>query len=57
MRINWIGLAVFIGFCVLLWAALSTPAWMPVAEGVATVLILLGLAGLLLPKLRKSRDV
>lgn len=34
MRINWIGLAVFIGFCVLLWAALSTPAWMPVAEGV-----------------------
>jgi len=28
---------------------------MPLAEGVATVLILLGLAGFLLPRIRKSR--
>ena len=55
MQINWTGLIVFTAFCVLLWAALSRPVWLPVAEGVATVLILLALAGFLLPKLRKHR--
>lgn len=52
MQINRTGLIVFTAFCVLLWAALSRPAWLPVAEGVATVLILLGLAGFLLPRIR-----
>ena len=56
MQINWTGLIIFTGFCVLLWAAISHPVWMPLAEGIATVLILLGLAGLLVPKIRKSRD-
>jgi hypothetical protein len=55
MQIKWTGLIVFAGFCVALGAALSRPAWMPLAEGVATVLILLGLAGFLLPRIRKSR--
>ena len=55
MQINWTGLIVVTAFLVLLWAALSRPVWFPVAEGVATVLILLALAGFLLPKLRKHR--
>jgi len=55
MQINWTGLIVFTTFCVLLWAVLSRPVWLPVAEGVATVLILLALAGFLVPKLRKRR--
>ena len=55
MTINWTGLIVFAGFCVAVWAAASRPAWMPLAEGVGTVLILLGLAGFLLPIIRKNR--
>ena len=55
MQINWTGLIVFAAFCVLLWAVLSRPVWLPVAEGVATVLMLLALAGFLLPKLKKHR--
>lgn len=57
MQINWTGLVVFAAFCVLLGAALSRPAWMPVAEGVASVLILLALAGFLVPRLRKHRGL
>ena len=56
MRINWTGVIVFTGFCGLLWTVLARPVWMPLGEGIATVLILLGLAGLLVPKIRKSRD-
>jgi len=48
-------LVVFLGFCFLLWAALAHSAWTPVAEGVATVLILVGFAGLFIPKLKKMR--
>jgi hypothetical protein len=44
LQINWTGLIVFAGFCVALWAAVSRPTWMPLAEGVATILILLVLA-------------
>jgi len=57
MQIKWTGLIVFVGFCMALGAALSRPAWMPLAEGVATVLILLGLAGFLLPRIRNRRGV
>jgi hypothetical protein len=57
MHLNWTGVTVFAGFCFLLWAALSRPTLMPIAEGIATVLILLGLAGFLLPKAAKRRDV
>ena len=57
MQINWTGLIVFAGFCVALAAVISRPTWMPLAEGAATLLILLGLAGLLLPRIRKSRGV
>jgi ABC-type uncharacterized transport system permease subunit len=57
MQINRTGLMVFTAFCVLLWAAISQSAWMPVAEAVATVLILLGLAGILVPKINKQNDV
>jgi hypothetical protein len=53
MQINWSGVIVFAAFCVLLGTALSRPAWMPVAEGVATVLILFALAGFLIPRFRK----
>ena len=55
MRINWMGLVVFLGFCFLLWAALSNSAWTPLTEGVAAFLILIGFAGLFIPKLRKMR--
>jgi hypothetical protein len=57
MRINFMGLVVFLGFCFLFWAALSNSAWTwtPLAEGVATVLILIGFAGLFVPKLKKMR--
>ena len=55
MRISWLGLAVFVGFCFLLWAALSNAAWTPLIEGVATVLILVGFAALFVPKLKKTR--
>lgn len=55
MRINWKGLVVFLGFCFLLWAALSNSAWTPLAEGVATVLVLIGLAGFFLPRLKNLR--
>jgi len=55
MRISWIGLVVFLGFCFLFWAALSNSAWTPLVEGVAAILILLGFAGLFLPKLKKMR--
>jgi hypothetical protein len=54
LRINWTGLIVFAGFCLALWAAISRPAWMPLAEGAATVLILFGIAGLLLPRVRRQ---
>jgi hypothetical protein len=57
MQINWNGLVVFAAFCLLLWAALSRPDWMPVAEGVASVLILAALGGFLLPRVRKNRGV
>lgn len=57
MQINWTGLIVFAAFCVLLGAALSRPTWTPVAEGVATVLILVALAGFLVPRLRKHRGL
>jgi hypothetical protein len=56
MHINWTGVIVFTGFCMLLWAVTARPAWMPLAEGIVTMLILLGLAGVLVPKNRKRRD-
>jgi hypothetical protein len=55
MRINWMGIVVFLGFCFLFWAALSNSAWTPLAEGVVTALILIGFAGLFIPKLKKMR--
>jgi len=53
MHINWTGLILFAGFCVAFWAAVSRPTWMPLAEGVATVLIVLALGGLVWPKVRR----
>jgi hypothetical protein len=53
MQVSWSGAAVFGGFCVLLSAALSRPEWSPLAEAGATVLILLGIAGVLEPRLKK----
>jgi len=55
VRINFMALVVFLGFCFLLWAALSNSAWTPVAEAIATALILIGFAGLFIPKLKKMR--
>lgn len=55
MRISWMGLAVFVGFCFLLWAALANTVWTPLFEGVASLLILIGFAGLFMPKLKKMR--
>ena len=56
MRINWVGLVVFAAFCVALVMVVSRPAWMPLGEAAATILILLALAGLLVPRTR-PRDV
>ena len=55
MQINWTGLLVFAAFCLLLGAALSRPDWMPLAEGVASVLILLALGAFVLPRVRNNR--
>ena len=41
MRINWVGLVVFAAFCVALVMVVSRPAWMPLGEAAATILILL----------------
>jgi hypothetical protein len=57
MQVTWTGWIVFVGFCVLLWVVVSRPVWMPLGEAIATVLILLGLAGLLVPRVRTKRDV
>jgi hypothetical protein len=57
MQISWTGVVVFVAFCVALWLALSRPPWMPAAEAVATVLIMLGIGGVLLPRLRRSRGL
>ncbi len=55
MRINFTGVVVFAGFCFLFWAALSNSAWTSVAEGIASALILIGCAGMFIPKLKKMR--
>ena len=55
MQIDWTGLLVFAAFCLLLGAALSRPDWMPAAEGIASVLILLALGAMVLPRVRKNR--
>ena len=57
MQINWSGLIIFAAFCLLLWAVVSRPTWMPLAEGAATVLILLAIAGIAIPRLRKHRGM
>ena len=57
MQVTWTGWIVFVGFCVLLWVVVSRPVWMPLGEAIATVLILLGLAGLLVPRVRTKRNV
>jgi len=55
MQINWTGLLVFAAFGLLLGAELSRPDWMPAAEGIASVLILLALGAMVLPRVRKNR--
>jgi len=57
VQIHWTGLAVFIACCLVVWAATTTPDWMPIAEGVASVLILLALAGFLIPRLGRNRGL
>jgi hypothetical protein len=54
MQISWSGLILFAGFCVALWAAVSQSTWMPLAEGIATVVIVLALGRLLWPKVRRQ---
>jgi hypothetical protein len=52
MQVSWTGIFVFIAFCVALWFALARPVWMPAAEAIVTVLIVLGIAGVLMPRVR-----
>jgi hypothetical protein len=52
MQVSWAGVTVFVAFCIALWLALARPVWMPAAEAIVTVLILLGIAGVVLPRVR-----
>ena len=45
MQVSWTGIFVFVASCVALWFALARPVWMPAAEAIVTVLIVLGIAG------------
>ena len=53
VQISWRGVTVFAAYCLLLSGAVSRPSWMPIAEAVATVLILFALAGFLVPWVTK----
>jgi hypothetical protein len=55
MQCSWTGVAIFAAFCLVLWVALADPTWRPLAEAAAGVLILVGFAGIVIPKLRKYR--
>jgi hypothetical protein len=55
MQVSWSGVAIFAAFFLFLWAALANPPWRPLAEAAATILILLGFAGIVIPRLRKYR--
>jgi hypothetical protein len=55
MQVSWSRLAIFAAFCLVLWVALANPPWRPLAEAAAGVLILVGLAGIVIPRLRKYR--
>jgi uncharacterized membrane protein len=52
MQVSWTGIVVFAAFCLALWFALARPAWMPAAEAAVTLLIMLGIAGILFPRVR-----
>jgi hypothetical protein len=49
MQVSWSGVVVFAAFCLMLWVAMERPAFTPVAEIVATVLIALGITGVMAP--------
>jgi hypothetical protein len=52
MHISWTRIVVFVAFCLALWFGLARPVWMPAAEAIVTVLIMLGIVGVLLPSVR-----
>jgi len=45
----------FAAVCLFLGVALANPTWKPFVEAAAAVLILVGFAGIAIPKLRKYR--
>lgn len=55
MQVPWSGIAIFSAVCLFLWVALANPTWTPLVEVAATVLILLGFAGIVIPRFRKYR--
>jgi len=55
MHVSWSGVAIFGAFCLFLWMALANPTWTPFFEAAATVLVLVGFAGIVIPRLRKYR--
>jgi glucose-6-phosphate-specific signal transduction histidine kinase len=55
VQVSWTGAAIFAAFCLVLWVALANPPWRPLGEAAAGVLILVGFAGIVIPRLRKYR--
>ncbi len=55
MQVSWTGVAIFAAFCLFLWVAPANSTWRPLAEAAATALVLLGFAGIVIPRLRKYR--
>jgi|RhiMetStandDraft_8_1073273.scaffolds.fasta_scaffold85536_2 hypothetical protein len=55
MQVSWSGVAMFAAVCLFLGVALANPTWKPFVEAAAAVLILVGFAGIAIPKLRKYR--
>jgi hypothetical protein len=55
MQVPWSGVTIFGAFCLFLWVALANPTWTPFFEAAATVLVLVGFAGIVIPRLRKYR--
>jgi hypothetical protein len=56
MTVHPAGIMVFGVLCGLLAVSIAHPAWMPLAEAVATVFILLSLAGLFLHRANRTRS-
>jgi hypothetical protein len=55
MQVSSSGLAIFAAFCLFLWVVLANPTWSPLAEIAATVLVLVGFGGIVMPRLKKYR--